>query len=347
MQDLKKVPDPRYYHSHNNLQMSFANAQEMIRLNHQRTIIIDSSCYGMGRGVGNLCTEFLTDYINSNIGQRYSILSVLNIVDKFLMPIYAEHRWGYDLPYFLAATVKCHPNYAAHLLRKETLSIEKIEKLLSLIPLENRAEFDSELIEEMYVNMQSCAIDDSDSINSLKSAIENRSVLILGAGASIKTYRSKILERIKDQNLYVITVNFVLQDMTSNASFISNEKRLASVCTNIDEKRLNLITSNLQDEFKTKALVFDYSSLLGEGDCADNAGAMLIRILKKCDVRKIYLAGFDGFDVDTSMNYFVTDFKTAMDYDAVRKKNDDISKQLKLALSEVKYELLTPSKYEI
>lgn len=59
------------------------------------------------------------------------------------------------------------------------------------------------------------------------------------------------------------------------------------------------------------------------------------------------MAGFDGFDVDTSMNYFVTDFKTAMDYDAVRKKNDDISKQLKLALSEVKYELLTPSKYEI
>ena len=54
-----------------------------------------------------------------------------------------------------------------HLLHKETLSIEKIEKLLSLIPLENRAEFDSELIEEMYVNMQSCAIDDSDSINSL------------------------------------------------------------------------------------------------------------------------------------------------------------------------------------
>ena len=74
---------------------------------------------------------------------------------------------------------------------------------------------------------------------------------------------------------------------------------------------------------------------------------MLIRILKKCDVRKIYLDGVDGFDVDTSMNYFVTDFKTAMDYDAVRKKNDDISKQLKLALNEVKYELLTPSKYEI
>ena len=55
------------FHSHNNLQMSFANAQELIRLNHQRTIIVDSSCYGMGRGVGNLTTELFADYINNNI----------------------------------------------------------------------------------------------------------------------------------------------------------------------------------------------------------------------------------------------------------------------------------------
>ena len=166
----------------------------------------------------------------------------------------------------------------------------------------------------------------------------------------VATDDQRILEVCKQYDLNAVMTRSdhgTSTERVSNASFISNEKRLASVYTNIDEKRLNLITSNLQDEFKIKALVFDYSSLLGEGDCADNAGAMLIRILKKCDVRKIYLAGFDGFDVDTSMNYFVTDFKTAMDYDAVRKKNDDISKQLKLALNEVKYELLTPSKYEI
>ena len=34
------------FHSHNNLQMSFANAQEMMRLAKRRKIIIDSSCYG-------------------------------------------------------------------------------------------------------------------------------------------------------------------------------------------------------------------------------------------------------------------------------------------------------------
>ena len=123
------------FHSHNNLQMSFANAQEMIRLNHQRTIIVDSSCYGMGRGVGNLTTELFADYINNNIEQRYSLIPLLNIVDKYLMPIFSEQRWGYDLPYFLSATAKCHPNYAAHLMKKETLGIEKIEIEASIIPI--------------------------------------------------------------------------------------------------------------------------------------------------------------------------------------------------------------------
>ena len=108
------------FHSHNNLQMSFANAQEMIRMARQRNIIVDASCYGMGRGVGNLATELFADYINNNIGQKYSLLPILNIVDSYLMPIYAVQRWGYDLPYFLAATVKCHPNYASYLMSKDT-----------------------------------------------------------------------------------------------------------------------------------------------------------------------------------------------------------------------------------
>lgn len=41
------------FHSHNNLQLSFANAQELLRLDSKRDIIIDASVYGMGRGVGN------------------------------------------------------------------------------------------------------------------------------------------------------------------------------------------------------------------------------------------------------------------------------------------------------
>ena len=118
------------FHSHNNLQLSFANAQELIRTDSTRDIIIDASVYGMGRGVGNLSTELLAEYVNVNIAPKYCITPLLSIADKYLMSIYSEQRWGYDLPYFLSATVKCHPNYAAHLLKKGTLTIEDISKLL-------------------------------------------------------------------------------------------------------------------------------------------------------------------------------------------------------------------------
>jgi 4-hydroxy 2-oxovalerate aldolase len=38
------------FHSHNNLQLSFANAMTMLEIHTSRHIIIDSSLFGMGRG---------------------------------------------------------------------------------------------------------------------------------------------------------------------------------------------------------------------------------------------------------------------------------------------------------
>ena len=74
---------------------------------------------------------------------------------------------------------------------------------------------------------------------------------------------------------------------------------------------------------------------------------MLIRILKNCGIKKIYFAGLDGYDVDSSANFAISTFKAFMDYDTAKKKNKDISRQLTLALRGIKYEFITPTKYEI
>ena len=330
------------FHSHNNLQMSFANAQEMIRMARQRDIIIDASCYGMGRGVGNLATELLADYINNNIIQKYSLVPILNIVDTYLMPIYANQRWGYDLPYFLSATAKCHPNYAAYLIKKETLCIEKIEKLLRLIPIDERSEFNSKLIEKLYHEMQSYEVDDSKAYIKLKSRVFDREVVILGPGASIVKCKEVVHKAMEGR--YCITTNFKAEDFMADALFISNHKRIVDLDLSLPQQIM--VTSNLKNVIPN-ALIFNYSSLLGEGDASDNAGAMLIRILKKVGVKKIYLAGFDGFDVDSSINYAIDTYKKSLDYDTVKKKNTDISRQLKLALSGVSYEFITYTKYEL
>lgn len=330
------------FHSHNNLQMSFANAQEMQRLARKRTIIVDTSCYGMGRGVGNLATELFADYVNSTVEQRYSLMPILNIVDKYLMPIYAEQRWGYDLPYFLAATVKCHPNYAAYLMRKETIGIEKIEKILNLIPEEARSEYNADLIEQLYLNFQECEVDDNLAFAELEKQIANREVVVLGSGSSIIQYKETI--RALSRKCFVVSTNFLSELFPVDALFVSNDKRLESI--ELDTVKCVMITSNLREDVKD-ALVFNYAAFLGEGEASDNAGAMLVRILKKMGIEKIYLAGFDGFDVNASENYVVSSYKKTMDYDMAMKKNINISKQLKSALSGVEYEIITPTRYEI
>lgn len=330
------------FHSHNNLQMSFANAQEIQRLARKRTIIVDTSCYGMGRGVGNLATELFADYVNNTVEQRYSLMPILNIVDEYLMPIYAEQRWGYDLPYFLAATVKCHPNYAAYLMRKETIGIEKIEKILNLIPVEERSEYNANLIEELYLSFQECEVDDNLAFMQLKKQIANREVIVLGSGSSIIKYRETIREL--SRKCFVVSTNFLSELFPVDALFVSNDKRLATI--ELDAVKYIMITSNLREDIKD-ALVFNYSSLLGEGEASDNAGAMLVRILKRVGIKKIYLAGFDGFDVNVAENYVISSYKKTMDYDIAMRKNINISKQLKSALSGVEYEVITPTRYEI
>lgn len=82
------------YHSHNNLQLSFSNAQELIQSCGKRNLIIDASVLGMGRGAGNLCSEILTQYINENIEYRYHTELLIELVDEYISPISYIHPWG-------------------------------------------------------------------------------------------------------------------------------------------------------------------------------------------------------------------------------------------------------------
>ena len=61
------------FHSHNNLQLAYSNAQSLIEAQTTRNIIIDTSVYGMGRGAGNLNTELFADYLNEYTEKKYII----------------------------------------------------------------------------------------------------------------------------------------------------------------------------------------------------------------------------------------------------------------------------------
>ncbi len=330
------------FHSHNNFQLSFSNAQEILLQNVKRNVIIDASVYGMGRGAGNLPVELLAEYINANVERRYSLLPLLSIADQFLMSIFAEHPWGYALPYFLSAREHCHPNYAAYLINKQTLNIEAISKMLNLLPPDQRNLFHPDLVEQYYNEFQSCQIDDSDACAMLKKDVSGREVLIIGLGASVVTAREEIQGYISTNKPFTVSVNFIPEGLTVDALFISNQKRLNAIRPMIGMLPCVIASSNLKNELPESVNFINYTDYLEEGD---NAGAMLIRLMRKVGARGIVMAGFDGFTSDTGMNYYVPSFKRMLSEYEASQKNADISRQLHQALGDTPYTFLTPTRY--
>ena len=147
------------FHSHNNLKLSFSNAQSLIETNKTRKLVIDSTLFGMGRGAGNICTELLTQYINDNYNGDYDLVPILKLVDEIINPIFKKNPWGYSVPYHLAAINHCHPNYAKYLIDKKTVPVDIINQILLSIPEDKKAVYDVDLIEQIYINkyLQHCS----------------------------------------------------------------------------------------------------------------------------------------------------------------------------------------------
>ena len=75
-------------HSHNNFQLSFAFAQEVISLAYgRRKIILDATLNGMGKCAGNLNTELIVDYLARKKHHDYDIDIILDFIVIFLYPL--------------------------------------------------------------------------------------------------------------------------------------------------------------------------------------------------------------------------------------------------------------------
>lgn len=345
---INKNLDPNIalgYHSHNNLQLAFSNAQEMIRFPMKRDIIIDCSVYGMGRGAGNLCTELITNYINNTVMNKYEVLPLLEIVDEFLIPIYSNTPWGYSVGYFLASTMHCHPNYATHLLTKQTVPVRTIGSMLDQIPEEKRNTFDKEYIEDIYCKYQQHDVNDMDEIEKLRIELKNREILVIAPGRSIITYKKEIQAFVEKKKPYIITTNF-LPDYPVDLVFIGNERKY-----NIWKKKLKnqnvIFTSNIIEKLEN-ARVVNYSDLINSSiNVSDNTGLMLLKLLVKASVKKVTFAGFDGFKKNAVWNYFDEKMIGSIDSEALGKLNESINIQLNKRNKEIKINFLTPTKYKL
>ncbi|MFQ8954786.1 MAG: hypothetical protein ACLR6X_02475 [Mediterraneibacter gnavus] len=337
------------FHSHNNYQLSFAFAQEIVKLSamSSREVIIDGTLGGIGKVAGNLNTELIVDFLIRKKKYDYELDDILDMLDDYIYKYSLKYKWGYSTSAMMAGIYKSHPNNVIYLTEKFRLDSKDIGKLLSMIEPEKRQRYDYNNIEKLYIEYISEKVNDYNTLNSLKKVIGNREVVVLVPGNSLNTYRKQIDEYINQRNVFVISVNFVADNRNVYA-FFGNQKRY-----NLSErKRVDrniIISSNVKGN--KNDIVVNYHSLINRGyKYFENSAIMVLNLLKRIEAKEITIAGFDGFEIEKRTNYADDSFQNDRHIDEFNKLNQEIKDMFKELVSTLSgkctIKMLTPSRFE-
>ena len=330
------------YHAHNNLQQAMGNAEALVELNLKRDLCIDACVFGMGRGAGNLNLELFAEYMNENYDTNYRIEPMLEIMDEYLNDIYQNKFWGYSLPLYLSASTGCHPNYAIYLAEKNTLTVKSFHELLKGIPADEKAKFSKNRAEKFYREYQENYIDDSNTLAQLHMDICKQDILLLAPGKSLKVYSNQLAQLIAEQNLLVISVNFNPIILEADYIFSSNTRRYNKIRNKKDAKCI--VTSNVMGEAEYKVNFSSYIS--SNPEIIDNSGLMALRLLMTIGVKKVMVAGMDGYSIYQEGDYVDQELEYTFE-EGAQKRNELISKELSEINKVMNISFITPTNYTI
>ncbi|MBQ1171912.1 MAG: aldolase catalytic domain-containing protein [Lachnospiraceae bacterium] len=294
------------FHSHNNYQLSFAFALEIIKLNSSgyRQIIIDGTLSGIGKVAGNLNTELIVEFLVRKKKYNYDVDMIFDIIDEFIHKYSLTHSWGYSIPALMSGIYKAHPNNVIYLTEKYRLDTKDIGKILSMIDPEKRQTYDYGNIQRLYMEYNHTKVDDSADLIRLHELLDGRNVLVVMPGYSIIKYKDLIKKYVIDNECIVISENFIsdFADEANRIAFFGSQKRYKNT-NNLNYEKNLVIVSNVEKE-TGEEIVVNYDSLIQRDyEDFDNTTLMLLNLLSKLGIKHFAIAGFDGYKCNET-NYF-------------------------------------------
>jgi 4-hydroxy 2-oxovalerate aldolase len=139
-------------HTHNNLQLGFANVINFLELtsSNARSVIVDSSLSGFGRGAGNTPTELAAYYLNKRFNGDYKLEEILGIIDDVMNRYADKFQWGYNSSMFIAGMYGSHVNNIAWLEQKYKISSRGLDEVIKALTPEKRMEYDYDNLQDIY-----------------------------------------------------------------------------------------------------------------------------------------------------------------------------------------------------
>ena len=109
--------------------------------------------------------------------------------------------------------------------------------------------------------------------------------------------------------------------------------------------RDRILTSNLLNS-DNEEVVVNYNNLLNDIEAVkDNSTLMLLKLLSKLEVNRIFVAGLDGYEEYAFANYVNEDMVYTTSRQAIKELNEGMKKALKELVCKLNIFFITPTKY--
>ena len=327
------------FHAHNNLQLAFANTLEAIK---NGVDIVDGTVYGMGRGAGNLPIEILLSYLEkTSVKNSYNPLPVLDIIDRYMLDLYKDLKWGYDLSYMLSGMFEVHPYYSKTMVDYREYSIEDILRTLETVkemkPVGFKKSILDSIIQSGFVGIPAVQKDSKSDFDSIPvqdlsefgqvpylDRHSGRDFLVLANGPTLKEEKGQIEKFIKKYNPVVIGANYLGELFVPHYHVFGNKKRFIDYVDTVDAASNILISNIFSNEFIKKYTNRKYEFIqhlpqlstdfnISNGVVMTNCRTISILSVAVAIVmgaERIFIAGMDGYkQVDSFMEKSVHFYK--------------------------------------
>lgn len=295
-------------HTHDNMGMALQNSLAALDTG---VTWLDATVTGMGRGPGNAKTEYLALELSDRRGGGCNIIPLMDLIESEFLPMQHRCGWGTNTYYYLAGKYGIHPTYIQEMLGDSRYSPEDVLIAIEHIRAEGGKKFSSSTLDASRQFFQGAPR----GAWSPESVMAGRDILILGAGAGVERHRGELERYIHKNQPYVLALNTQSKISAEliDARVACHPVRLLADC----EIHLNLpqplITpaSMLPSEVQlalTGKQVFDFGLEIRPGTFefyedhavipAPLVMAYALAIATSGKARKIYLAGFDGYQAD-------------------------------------------------
>ena len=185
----------------------------------------------------------------------------------------------------------------------QPLLIELINKnmneIFDMMDEDKKVSYDKDYIEELYLRYMATGKSQEEHKAELIENLNGKTVLLIAPGKSSIEEKDEITSFL-NEDVVTVSVNYNYPLVDTDYIFLSNLRRFREL--DVSNRGKCIVTSNIPAD--NVYLQTKYRDLLCDIDAVkDNAGLMAIKFFAQMGVKKIYLAGFDGYSHDEKENY--------------------------------------------